>query len=385
MSWLASAAAGTAANVVLGSGGAVAASTQAGVGRAPLALGADVSTLLELEANGARYYDRGVARDCLLILKEHGLDAVRLKVWNDPGNPDFFPANQSPAAGYNNAEHVRVLARRAAALGLRVLIDFHYSDWWADPGKQYPPHAWEGKDVAQTCELLAQYTARVLRMLARDGVRPEWVQIGNEITGGMLWPLGRYDQWDNLAQLLKAGHDAVKLVDSRTQVMLHIDSGGDNAKSRWWFDSATQRGVSFDVIGLSWYPQWQGALADLKANVDDLAVRYDKDVIVVEAAYPWTTSDGDSEPNAMTNTGTTPYPATPAGQAQVMTALAEIVKAIPHGHGKGIFWWEPEWIPVAGVGWKTGAGDQWDNNTLFDFKGHALPSLDVFRALRAGR
>ncbi|PMS17655.1 arabinogalactan endo-1,4-beta-galactosidase [Trinickia dabaoshanensis] len=348
-------------------------------GSGRFAMGADVSTLLELEDHGARYFDHGVARDCLHILRSHGVDSIRIKVWNDPGNPDFFPANQSPAAGYNNARHVCVLARRAAALGMRVLIDFHYSDWWADPGKQYPPHAWAGLSLSETCNLLSTYTADVLRMLRAQGVRPEWVQVGNEITGGMLWPLGKYDQWDNLAALLKAGHDAVKSVDERTKVMLHLDSGGNNATSRWWFDNAVQRGVAFDVIGLSYYPQWQGALADLSSNMNDLAARYGKDIMVVETAYPWTTSDGDSEPNAMTNTGSVAYPPTPEGQAQFIGALVDLVKAVPGERGKGVFWWEPEWTPVPGVGWKTGAGDQWDNNTLFDFHGNALASLDALR------
>ncbi|MFM0597507.1 MULTISPECIES: glycoside hydrolase family 53 protein [Paraburkholderia] len=381
LGWLASAAAATGVGATVGvpAFAAEAADVDLTARGSRFAKGADVSTLLELEANGAKFYEHGKPLDCLFMLRSHGVDAIRIKVWNDPGNPNFFPADQSPAAGYNNAEHVRVLARRAAALGMRVLIDFHYSDWWADPGKQYPPHAWVGKDLAQTCALLSDYTSHVLNLLKRDGVRPEWVQVGNEITGGMLWPLGKYDQWDNLAQLLKAGHDAVKSVDDRIKVMLHLDSGGNNATSRWWFDSATQRGVTFDVIGLSYYPQWQGSLSDLQNNANDMAARYDKDVMVVETAYPWTTSDGDSEPNSMTNTGSTTFPQTPAGQAQFLGAVTDIVKAIPGGRGKGVFWWEPEWIPTPNVGWKVGAGDQWDNNTLFDFHGNALSSLDAFR------
>jgi arabinogalactan endo-1,4-beta-galactosidase len=381
LGWLASAAAAAGAGSMIGTPAMAADDIKTASRSGRFAKGADISTLLELEANGAKFYDHGVPHDCLLLLRSHGVDSIRIKVWNDPGNPNYYPADQSPRAGYSNAEHVRVLARRAAALGMRILIDFHYSDWWADPGKQYPPHAWAGKDITETCALLSEYTSNVLNLLKRDGVRPEWVQVGNEITGGMLWPLGKYDQWDNLAQLLKAGHDAVKSVDERIKVMLHIDSGGNNATSRWWFDSAIQRGVSFDMIGLSYYPQWQGALSDLQNNANDLATRYDKDVMVVETAYPWTTSDGDSEPNAMTNTGSTTFPQTPAGQAQILAAVADIVKAIPDGHGKGVFWWEPEWIPTPNVGWKVGAGDQWDNNTLFDFHGNVLSSLDAFRKL----
>ena len=160
LGWLASAAAaGVGTTVGLP---AVAGERQSSARGGRFAMGADVSTLLELEANGAKFYEHGERLDCLRILKDHGVDSIRIKVWNDPGNPNYFPANQSPAAGYNNAEHARVLARRAAALGMRVLIDFHYSDWWADPGKQYPPHEWAGKDIAQTCALLSEYTSNVL-------------------------------------------------------------------------------------------------------------------------------------------------------------------------------------------------------------------------------
>jgi arabinogalactan endo-1,4-beta-galactosidase len=206
------------------------------------------------------------------------------------------------------------------------------------------------------------------------------VQVGNEITSGMLWPLGKYDQLDNLATLLKTGYNAVKSVNSATKVILHLDSGGNNSTSRWWFDAMTSRGVQFDVIGLSYYPAWQGSLTDLANNVNDIAVRYDKALMVVETAFAWTTSDADSEPDTMTTAGSTGFPMTPAGQVQFWQAVKNIIANIPGGRGKGVFWWEPEWIPVPGAGWKAGAGDQWDNCTLFDFHGNALPSISLFKS-----
>ena len=345
----------------------------------PFAKGVDVSSLPQIEAFGGKFYAGGVRHDALALLRYNGADSCRIKIWNDPGNAGYYPSNQA-VAGYNTVAQAVALAKRAAALGMRILIDFHYSDWWVDPSKQYPPHAWAGLNLSDTCNQLYAFTTNALNQLKAAGITPEWVQVGNEITSGMLWPLGKYDQLDNLATLLKTGYNAVKSVNSATKVILHLDSGGNNSTSRWWFDAMTSRGVQFDVIGLSYYPAWQGSLTDLANNVNDIAVRYDKALMVVETAFAWTTSDDDSEPDTMTTAGSTGFPMTPAGQVQFWQAVKNIIANIPGGRGKGVFWWEPEWIPVAGAGWKAGAGDQWDNCTLFDFHGNALPSISLFKS-----
>ena len=341
--------------------------------------GADVSHLLQLEDSGARFYEQGVEKDLLQILRDHGLNAIRIKVWNDPGNPCCYPANLADPAGYNNPAHVARLAARAQNLGFRVMIDFHYSDWWADPGKQHTPCAWEGQALNELRRSLYDFTHGVLSALKGSGVTPEWVQIGNEISNGMLWPIGSTNNWDNLAALIKEGYAATKDVDSEIKVVLHYDNGGNNQGTVGWFDHARLRGVEWDVIGLSYYPVWHGSLADLDHNMADLATRYGKDLMVVETAYPWTAENGDEQPNTYTNTGPMSYPMSPAGQTQFLEDLVGRIKAIPDGRGKGFFYWEPEWIPVVGAGWKVGEGDQWDNVTLFDFGGNALSSLASFK------
>jgi arabinogalactan endo-1,4-beta-galactosidase len=342
------------------------------------AKGADVSHLLQLEDFGGTFFDDGVQKDLLQILKDHGVDSIRIKVWNDPGNPCCFPADQSDPAGYNNPAHVTQLAVRAHNMGFRIMIDFHYSDWWADPGKQYMPHEWEGQSITQLQSSLYNFTFDTLMTLKNNGVTPEWVQVGNEITGGMMWPVASTDNWDNLAALLKEGYNATKAVDPSIQVILHYDNGGNNSGAVWWYDSAQSRGVQWDIIGLSFYPNWHGSLGSVDFNMDNLSARYGKDVMIVETAYPWTSQNGDAEPNAYTDTGPVSYPMSPTGQRQFLDDLVNRIKAVPNGRGKGFFYWEPEFIPVEGAGWQYGAGDGWDNATLFDFNGNALSSLDAY-------
>jgi arabinogalactan endo-1,4-beta-galactosidase len=340
--------------------------------------GADISHLLQIEDYGGRFYHGGVQKDLLRILKDHGVNAIRIKVWNDPGNPCCYPANQSDPAGYNDPTHVTQLAVRAKNLGFRIMIDFHYSDWWADPSKQYTPHEWEGQDINQLRRSLYSFTHHVLSTLATNNVLPEWVQIGNEISNGMLWPTGSTDNWDNLAALITEGYRATKEIDPLTKVVLHYDNGGNHPGTVCWFDNARARGVQWDAIGLSYYPLWHGSLSDLDDNIDDISARYGREVMIVETAYPWTKQNGDAQPNVWTNTGPVSYPMSPAGQEQFLRDLVGRIKAVPDGRGKGLFYWEPEWIPVEGAGWKYGEGNEWDNATLFGFDGHALASLDAF-------
>ena len=207
-------------------------------------------------------------------------------------------------------------------------------------------------------------------------------QVGNEINAGMLWPDGDYNHFDNLAELLKAGHRAVKDCSPSTLVMLHIAEGGDNDLARWWFDNITRRAVPFDVIGISYYPFWHGSLGELQHNLNDIAARYEKDVIVVETAYAFTDQDKDNYPNiADQNLAVPGYPLTPEGQRALLRDVMSIVRAVPDGRGLGVFYWDAAWTAVPGNGWDStnpALGNAWENQALFDFDERALPALEEY-------
>lgn len=350
-------------------------------------VGADVSHLQQIEDFGGRFYDRrGQKSNCLGILKEHGVNFIRLKIWNKPG-----PPNSDPAA-YNDKQHVLLMARRIRDMGFKLLLNFHYSDWWADPGKQFMPEEWKNLGLQELEKSLYDFTYDVINALKSQGTLPEMVQVGNEITHGMLWneakvsdEFDREEQWDKLCLLLKSGLRAVKDVDGSVKTIIHIDKGGDNRQSVYFYDQLKKREVEFDIIGLSYYPIWHGSMAAFESNVNDLAQKYGKGIVVVETAFPYTTGNGDATPNASTGPYATKppeYPFTIQGQANVLQTIISVVKRIPEGKGLGVFYWEPDFIPVKGAGWKYGEGSEWDDQTMFDFTGHALWSLDVFKMHR---
>jgi arabinogalactan endo-1,4-beta-galactosidase len=234
-----------------------------------------------------------------------------------------------------------------------------------------------------------------LEALSDAGAPVDMVQIGNEITGGMLWPSGRLyngspDQnWPAFTKLLGAGIAGVRtarVAGKRPDIMVHIDRGGDNGGSRYFFDHVFAAGLDFDVIGQSYYPFWHGSLQKLQDNLADLATRYGKDLIVVETAYPWTLENGDSLPNILESINQLPdagiWPPTPEGQLAYFTALRGVFAHVPGGHGLGFMCWEPGWVP--GVGWTPGEGNPNDNLTLFDFNGNALPALKAFSPGKMG-
>ncbi len=373
-------------------------------------MGADVSMLDQLEKSGAAFSDeKGKAGDCLAILKSGGINWIRLRIWNDPVNrEDLVDGSRviskagDPVGGGNDdlAAYLRI-AKRAKKLGLKVLADFHYSDFWADPSKQAMPYAWKALTLDELKKAIYDYTSSCLKSMRAAGAAPDMVQVGNEIDGGFLWPLGKVWQSsadevvggeDGFAALLEEAIRAVRDGDParanparRIKVMIHASNGGDNALFRKVFDPLVQRGLDFDVIGLSFYPYWHGKISDLAANMADLASRYGKELVVAETAYAWTLEPGDSLPNSF-GPGSDKlggYKASVQGQA---TALGDVIAAVagtPGAKGIGVFYWEPDWIPVKGAGWRTGDGNAWENQALFDYKGKALPSLDVFRLARA--
>lgn len=337
-------------------------------------LGADISSLHKSEDEGGVYkYSDGTQADALQILKDNGLNYARLRVWVDP------------ADGYHNKAEILAMAPRLKSLGTKLLVDFHYSDDWADPGKQYKPAAWKDYDFEQLKQALYDHTFDVCNSLVEQGTPPDMVQVGNEINSGILWPDGHtWDppNWDNLAQLLSAGYDAIKACSPETLVMLHIAEGGDNEMARWWFDNITRRNVPFDVIGISYYPFWHGSLAELQANLNDISARYDKDVIVAEFAYPFTVLEDDGLANIANRRMTTDgYLFTPDGQRRMLRDVMSVVRGVQNGRGLGVFYWDATWTAIPGNGWDTkdpNSGNAWENQALFDFDDKALPALGEY-------
>lgn len=326
--------------------------------------GGDISEIPEVEASGAQYRLNGEVRDPFDILRAEGWNFVRFRVWNDP------------KGGWCDKDHTLAMARRAKAHGMAISLDFHYSDWWADPQKQIKPAAWKDLDFKHLTNALYDYTKDVVAAMVAQGTPPIMVQVGNEIRNGMLWPDGQIkgDEqggWDRCADLLKAGFRAVHEASgpNKIQTMIHLDYGGDNKHAVWWFDRVKSEGVKFDLIGLSYYPFWHGHLDAMEANVNDLARRYHKPVYIVETGYPWQV---DYKVGGRVFNGPNleaGYPATPEGQAAFLRKVVSVLQAIPGGYGRGILYWAPTWIaPPSRHG-------TYGNLALFDFDGNALPSL----------
>jgi arabinogalactan endo-1,4-beta-galactosidase len=307
--------------------------------------GADIGWLSQMEATGYIFYDtNNVQKDCLDILKSRGINTVRLRVFVNPSN--------DKVNGHCSKKEVAAMALRAKNMGMRVMIDFHYSDSWADPGKQNKPAAWASHNFSQLLADLYSHTWSVLDTLKSIGATPDWAQIGNEITGGMLWPDGSTSNWTQLAQLLNKGYDAAKAVDSTIKVVIQLDAGYDNARYRTFFDNAQARGVRYDIIGTSYYPYWEGhdytyTIDALGNNLNDLTTRYGKEVMVAEVGGPY---------NLVQNT------------YDMLVAVIRKVDAVPNHMGLGVIYWEPE-------GEKTWSGY---NLSCWNSEGQPTRALNAF-------
>lgn len=293
-------------------------------------IGADISWLPQLEADGRRFIDNGETIDAIELLRNHGFNYIRLRIFVNPENDKGY----SPQIGYCGFTQTLEMARRIKRAGLKLLLDYHYSDYWADPQQQNKPLAWSKLDFNTLRDSVKAYTAHVLLALKQQGTMPDMVQIGNEINHGILWPDGHIGQPDQLAELLRAGTEGVTSVDPNIPVMMHIALGGQNDESVFWLDNMFARGVQCDIIGLSYYPRWHGTLDDLKKNMLDLIKRYDKPLNVVEY------SDYKRE-------------------------VHDIVFALPDDMGKGACIWEP-------LNWRSG---------LFDREGKVKELMMVYDTL----
>ena len=354
--------------------------------------GVDVSTLDMLEDLGAHYYEKNQESDAMTILHNNGANYVRLKLWVDP-----YDENGNPYGGGNNDYDTTLkLAKRAKKLGMKILIDFHLSDFWADPANQIKPKAWKNLSYSELKQTLYSYMKTSLNDFAAEGIVPDMVQVGNEISSGILHEdgkIGTNEDFSGLAGLLESAISGVRaFAASSTKIMLHLDQGGKNQLYTWYFGGLLKESpnLDFDVFGLSYYPMWHGTMEGLQYNLNYLATTYNKEVCVVETAYAWTTEDGDGEGNVFISGDEEVggYPATVEGQFEFMNDLESIILNVPDDKGIGYFYWEPEWIPVEGGTYATSAGvaykndtvtpsNTWDNMTLFNFQGNALDSIKV--------
>lgn len=338
----------------------------------PLA-GADISALERIEQAGGVFRNAGVAGDALAILRAHGSNLFRLRLFVNPNGQEV----QVNDLGYT----IR-MATRVKAAGAKLLLDIHYSDTWADPGHQVTPAAWDTLDFAALEQEVEVYTGNAVSQLRLAGALPDIVQIGNEVDGGMLWPLGQLSsasdssvQWDRFTRLLKAGIRGVQgalAPGDSVRIMLHFSGGGDAGGTAWFFDHLGAYGVPYDIIGLSYYPWWHGAIASLRANLRAAALRYGRDVMVVETSYPWRSGGWES---IATNRTAMTWPVSGRGQASFLREVRDAVAAVPDGHGTGVVWWYPEAVSVPGV-YVWGAGSL----ALFDDAGNVLPASSELRS-----
>lgn len=285
------------------------------------AKGADVSWVSEEESAGYSFYDAaGTKTDPFVLLKNLGANAVRLRVW------------VNPSGGWCDGADTLYKARRAAAQGQRIMLTFHYSDSWADPGQQTKPAAWKSHTVSQLANDVYGHTQGILQYLKSNGINVEWVQVGNEINSGMLWPEGKASgtNFTNLVKFINSGHDAVKAVYPGAKVVLHLANGHDNALFRWFFDGMKANGAKYDVIGLSHYPtstNWSTLNGQINTTMKDMVARYGRPVIVAEMGMDWQQA---------------------AAAKSMVADLMTKVQALGTGKGLGVFYWEPQAYP----GWK---------------------------------
>jgi arabinogalactan endo-1,4-beta-galactosidase len=349
--------------------------------------GADLSYVNQILDHGGVYKDQGEVRSPYRIFKDHGNNLVRLRLWH---NPEWTKDVYDPkgTVEYNGLEDVAKAIALSKEQGMQVLLDFHYSDSWADPGKQEIPAAWQGiRDIAVLKDSVYQYTFKTISYLKARDLVPELVQVGNEINCGMFTtaaPVGFptcnacNGQWQQLGDVLNSAiagvKDATTTATVKPKILLHV---ADPKNLEWWFDNIRDNGkvTAFDIIGFSYYPLWHTTVApqQLQATVAALKSRYQKPLMILEMGYPWSTANNDSYNNIFgSQTPISGYPFTKEGQLEM---LKFVTQAVASGGGVGVVYWEPAWISSqARDQW--GQGSSWENTTFFDFDGNTLPSID---------
>jgi arabinogalactan endo-1,4-beta-galactosidase len=353
--------------------------------------GADLSYVNQILDHGGSYQDGGVTKDPFQIFKDHGTNLVRVRLWHNPVWTKEVYGEQGTQL-YDDLKDVEKSIKKSKDLGMPVLLDFHYSDTWADPAKQFIPAAWKNiKTIAVLRDSVYNYTSKVLSYLSKKGLQPEYVQLGNETNCGMFYSeaasgfptceVCQAAQWQNIGQVLNAGIKAVRDVNAtsaiKTKIALHV---ADPKNVQWWFDNIKAQAsvTDFDIIGFSYYPLWHTTIAlnDISTTVSSFKTRFGKDVLVLETAYPFTNGFQDSFGNMMG--GEPPisgFPFTEQGQYDYMVKLTREVK---EGGGLGVIYWEPGWIS-SNMKTLYGTGSAWENAAYFNFQRNALKVMDYTR------
>lgn len=333
--------------------------------------GMDISLLPQLLEEGMQVRDMdGEAADAFELLEKYGVNAIRLRIWNQP-------ENVRESGGYCSLDHTLQMAKKIAQHKMSFLLDFHYSDFWADPAHQKKPLAWEKLSRRELEEAVFAYTRDTLRALENQGTLPDMVQIGNEIRSGLLFPEGELPDYEGMVRLINAGIRGAREVSdpSRMQVMLHLDQGGRYDWLHRWFQGAYENGLlDFDVIGLSYYPFWHGTYLDLQSSMRRLLEDYHKPIIIAETAYAWRKSEKGFIDEEQIRIGG--LPASPEGQLAELKTVMHLVAELPDNMGKGIYYWEPLCIPGENRGgWA-------ENMGLLDYEGRLMPGILAFRQTR---
>lgn len=366
-------------------------------------LGIDVSTYFEELSHGAKYTDNGRQVDPLDLFRLNGVDLMRIRLWVNP-----YSENGEPyLAGTCDLDNFLNLADLAQKKGYGIMLDFHYSDFWCDPAKQFIPKSWRGLSLEQLAQKVYSYTREVLEISAKHGIYIKYIQVGNEITNGMLWPVGKLNrsgtanderEYENLCRLFSAGAKACREICPSAKIVLHLERSYDQAVYNEVLGNMQKRNVDYDVIGMSYYPYWHGTFEQLFANVENCK-KFGKEIAIVETGYAFTVEDyvknehgaahlvvnvSDVLPGSFAEK----YPLNPDGQKKFVRDL--LSGAEQHGISS-IFWWEPLWLPGDGICWASKAGqnyigetgkstrNEWANQCLFDYEGNKLPAFDEFK------
>ncbi len=376
--------------------------------RDDFAMGVDGSMVAEIEALGGKYYNQaGQEQDVFQIMARNGVNFFRVRLWNKP--TDKY--GQKYGGGNNNLDRDIAMALRAKDAKMNVMVDYHYSDFWADPDTQWIPKEWAAKNKDEIPALVQSYTSQTLQAFKDAGVTVDAIQVGNEINNGMIFPYGKIDwngmdaSFDYIAEILKAGITGMKEVFPNCYSVIHLANGGNKEEFRVFFQHLEDRSVNYDIIGASYYPYFHGTLEQLQDNLDNVSTTFRKPVMVMEMSYGYTLDSNEFTANqyAAADEDIGGFITSEQGQATAIRDVLNVLSKVPESRGLGIFYWEPAWLPLEGASWATALGQSmkyegddmhksnysdglatWSNQGLFSFTGKALASLKTFQYARSG-